>query len=113
LTNIQKHAAAEQVWLVLTVHDDAVTLLVSDDGQGLSLTGDQGGFGLRGLRERADQLGGDLHLEPRPGGGTQLSFRLPLAQTGQVGPLASVDRAQPVPRPETAGAQGPVGADNV
>jgi signal transduction histidine kinase len=113
LTNIQKHAAAEQVWLVLTVRDDAVTLLVSDDGQGLSLTGDQGGFGLRGLRERANQLGGDLYLEPRPGGGTQLSFRLPLAQTGQVGRQASVDRAQPVPRSGTAGAQGPVGADNV
>ncbi|MGD9144454.1 MAG: sensor histidine kinase, partial [Anaerolineae bacterium] len=113
LTNVQKHTAAEQVWLVLTVHDDAVTLLVSDDGQGLSLTGDQDGFGLRGLRERAHQLGGDLYLEPRPGGGTQLSFRLPLAQTGQVGRLASGDRARPVPPAETAGAQGPVGADNV
>jgi signal transduction histidine kinase len=113
LTNIQKHAAAEQVWLVLTVRDNAVTLLVSDDGRGLSLTGDQGGFGLRGLRERADQLGGDLHLEPRPGGGTQLSFRLPLAQTGQEGRQASVDPAQSAPRSETASVQGPVRADNV
>jgi len=78
LTNVQKHAEASQVWLVLNVHDDAVTLLVSDDGRGVSLSADQVAFGLRGLRERSEQLGGELHLEPRPGGGTQLSFRLPL-----------------------------------
>jgi signal transduction histidine kinase len=109
LTNVQKHAAAEQVWLVLAVHDDAVTLLVSDDGKGLSLTGDRGGFGLRGLRERAEHLGGDLHLEPRPGGGTQLSFRLPLAQRECADWQAPLDQAQP----ETAGTHEPVGAENV
>jgi signal transduction histidine kinase len=78
LTNVQKHAGASQVWLVLSTGGGSVTLLVSDDGRGLLRTGDGAGFGLRGLRERAVQLGGDLHLEPRPGGGTQLSFRLPL-----------------------------------
>ncbi len=78
LTNIQKHAGARRVWLVLTVTDKAVTLLVGDDGKGVSLRPGQAGFGLQGLRERAEQLGGALHLEPRPGGGTQLSFRLPL-----------------------------------
>jgi signal transduction histidine kinase len=103
LTNIQKHAGAAQVWLVLTVHDDAVTLLVSDDGKGLSHTGDRSGFGLRGLRERADQLGGDLHLAPRPGGGTQLSFRLPLSQEERLDGPASFDQAQPVSRSEATG----------
>jgi signal transduction histidine kinase len=78
LTNIQRHAQASQVWLVLTVHDAAVTLLVSDDGRGVTLGGGQPGFGLRGLRERAAQLGGEVHVDPRRGGGTQLSFRLPL-----------------------------------
>jgi two-component system sensor histidine kinase UhpB len=78
LTNIQKHAEARQVWLVLTVREEAVTLLISDDGKGISLRAGQAGFGLQGLRERAAQVGGELHVEPRPGGGTQLSFRLPL-----------------------------------
>jgi signal transduction histidine kinase len=78
LTNVQRHAGAEQVWLVLTAHEGSVTLLVSDDGRGLPLSGEQTGFGLRGLRERAAQLDGELHVEPRPGGGTQVSFRLPL-----------------------------------
>jgi signal transduction histidine kinase len=81
LTNVQKHAGASRVWLVLTVTDEAVTLLVGDNGKGVSLDPEQAGFGLQGLQERAEQLGGELHLEPRPGGGTQLSFRLPL--TGQ------------------------------
>jgi signal transduction histidine kinase len=78
LTNIQKHANAQQLWLVLSTSDGAVTLLVSDDGRGISSRQGEAGFGLHGLRERARQLGGDLHLEPRPGGGTQFSLRLPL-----------------------------------
>lgn len=78
LTNIQRHAEASQVWLVLTTGDGVVSLLISDDGKGFRLNGGQTGFGLQGLRERAERLDGELHLEPRPGGGTQLSFRLPL-----------------------------------
>jgi signal transduction histidine kinase len=78
LTNVQRHAEASQVWLVLSASDEAVKLLVSDDGRGLSVSAEQAGFGLRGLRERAAQLGGELHLEPRRGGGTQASFRVPL-----------------------------------
>jgi signal transduction histidine kinase len=79
LTNIQKHAEASQVWLVLSSEEGAVTLLVTDDGKGISSSAGQTGFGLQGLRERAGQLGGELHLEPRTGGGAQLSLRLPLS----------------------------------
>jgi signal transduction histidine kinase len=78
LTNAQRHADASQVWLVLAVHEGTIALLVSDDGKGLSYPTGSAGFGLRGMRERAAQLGGELHVEPRRGGGTQVSFRLPL-----------------------------------
>jgi signal transduction histidine kinase len=78
LTNVQRHAEASQVWLVLSVAEAAISLLVSDDGRGITLTGEQEGYGLKGLRERARQLGGELHLEARRGGGTQLTFRLPM-----------------------------------
>jgi signal transduction histidine kinase len=81
LTNVQRHAGAGQVWLVLASDGGAVTLLVGDDGKGLSLSSDQTGFGLRGLRERAAQLGGEMHVEPRRGGGTQVSFRLPVTES--------------------------------
>ena len=78
LTNVQSHANSSQVSLALTNHDNAAVLLVGDDGKGTSLSRDQAGFGLQGLRERATRLGGEMHLEPRQGGGTQFSFRLPL-----------------------------------
>ena len=84
LTNVQRHADAEQVWLVLTAQDDSVTLLVGDDGCGFSVRGEQAGFGLRGLRERAAQLDGALYVEARPGGGTQVSFSLPLPEVQKV-----------------------------
>jgi signal transduction histidine kinase len=83
LTNAQRHADASQVWLVLTVYEEAIALLVSDDGKGLSYPAGGAGFGLRGMRERAAQLGGELHVEPRRGGGTQVSFRLPLETENQ------------------------------
>lgn len=85
LTNVQRHACAGQVWLMVTVQDQAITLMVSDDGRGLSLSAGEPGFGLRGLRERAAQLGGELHVEPRRGGGTELSFRVPLELEGSPG----------------------------
>ena len=53
LTNIQKHAGAGQVWLVLASSAEAITLLVSDDGKGVTEYTEETGFGLRGLRERA------------------------------------------------------------
>jgi signal transduction histidine kinase len=117
LTNVQRHAEASQVWLVLTVSDDAITLLVSDDGQGLTLSGKETGFGLQGMRERAAQLGGDLYLEPRRGGGTQLSFRLPLPQKETVdGPPATGQRptygVEPAPRFQAATEQRSTGEDD-
>jgi signal transduction histidine kinase len=81
LTNVQKHAQARQVWLVLATAEGAISLLVSDDGRGLAGSSNGAGFGLQGLRERAEQLEGELHVEPRQGGGTQVSFRLPLPES--------------------------------
>jgi two-component system sensor histidine kinase UhpB len=83
LTNTQRHAGAEQAWLTLMVTDAQIVLLVSDDGVGFP-AGPAGekSFGLRGLRERATQLGGDLGLEARTGGGAQLRLALPLEREG-------------------------------
>jgi signal transduction histidine kinase len=117
LTNVQRHAGASQVWLMLNASDRAITLLVGDDGRGLTVSGEGGGFGLRGLQERAAQLGGELHLEPRRGGGTQLSFRLPLPHEGtgdgepDTGRLASYD-AQATSQSEPAAERRSMGEDD-
>ncbi len=78
LTNVQRHAQAKNVWMQLQRHDFAIMLYVSDDGIGIPPRLEASGFGLKGLRERANQLGGDFQLSPRPGGGTQAIFHIPL-----------------------------------
>jgi signal transduction histidine kinase len=78
LTNVQKHAAAASVELVLTCSGSTIRLLVADDGRGLPIQITEQGYGLLGLRERAALLGGGLSIENRPGGGVQLTFWLPL-----------------------------------
>lgn len=79
LTNVQKHAQAHAVWLQLSQHDGVVSLQVRDDGVGLQATAqEQLGFGLRGLRERAVQLGGELRVESLANQGAQIVLTLPL-----------------------------------
>lgn len=86
LTNIEKHARAHAVTLSLARCDDAITLRVEDDGVGLpalvaagprateaqpaALVSPVGHYGITGMRERAEALGGQLNITPRPGGGT-------------------------------------------
>ncbi len=77
LTNIQRHAQARQAWISLSQGPNTIVLSVCDDGVGLSEDSPSGGFGLRGLGERATELGGDFHFSPRPGGGTQIEMTLP------------------------------------
>jgi signal transduction histidine kinase len=76
LTNVRKHAAAGRARLVLDYRDPgSVRLDVCDDGRGAASTGD--GFGLLGLRERAERLGGRLTVESAPGQGTTLRMAVP------------------------------------
>lgn len=83
LTNAQRHAAAKQIWLTVSAANDHVTLTAADDGKGFGVqtATSEGGYGLRGLRERAAQLGGQLILEGRPGGGAQVCFSLPVRES--------------------------------
>jgi signal transduction histidine kinase len=89
LANVRKHAEARHVTITLTYMDDQVILDVQDDGQGFDPVsmagngagepvGDGSGFGLIGMRERAEQLGGSLQIESAPGEGATLVVALPL-----------------------------------
>ncbi len=81
LTNVHKHAAASRAWVSLDAQDGYVALKVRDDGRGPQ--GSESGFGLRGLRERAAHLGGEVRFGPAPGGGAQLKITLPLDSVRQ------------------------------
>jgi signal transduction histidine kinase len=78
LTNARKHARAQHVSVVLDFRTErAVLLSVQDDGCGATNELEQGGFGLRGLRERAQLLGGALRIQTAPNAGYVLNFEVP------------------------------------
>lgn len=72
MTNVVRHARATRVDVLAQRHGDRVTVMVEDDGVGFEPDQVQHGdhFGLLGLRERAEALGGSLTVESRPGAGT-------------------------------------------
>jgi signal transduction histidine kinase len=79
LTNVEKHAQARSVGVSLEYEPDSVTLHVVDDGVGLPAGAESlpNRFGLRGMRERVEGLGGTLALD---GGasGTAVTASLPI-----------------------------------
>jgi signal transduction histidine kinase/PAS domain-containing protein len=84
MSNIVRHAQAENVSLILESQDEFVAIDIEDDGQGFNveatLAGGQDGapFGLMGMRERMDLLNGTLVVESRSGEGTSVRARVPL-----------------------------------
>ncbi|WP_339131657.1 sensor histidine kinase [Streptomyces sp. f51] len=85
LSNAARHAAATRVGVTLSFMGDEVTLDVRDDGRGFDPIGvpartGTGGFGLDGMRARAERIAGHLAVESEPGHGTALSARVPLVR---------------------------------
>jgi len=81
LTNIQRHAVAQNAWINLKAEDNQITLTIEDDGRGLDqLDEKESGVGLVGLDERASQLGGEMQIIQRETGGTKLTFIIPVPE---------------------------------
>jgi signal transduction histidine kinase len=84
LLNAARHAAATATTVRLHVPPpgDALVLEVADDGRGFDPVArpgaPQGHFGLDGMRERVERIGGTLDVRSSPGGGTTVTVRLPL-----------------------------------
>lgn len=75
-TNIRKHAEANQVNVHLDLSSaGGVSLTIEDNGKGCSDT--SGGFGIMGIRERVQLLGGTLELSSSPGNGFKVSISIP------------------------------------
>jgi signal transduction histidine kinase len=78
LNNVLKHAHAGRVSLRLAVANGHATLDVTDDGLGFEpARPEAGGFGLRGMRERVERLGGALRIDSAPGAGTSIHVEVP------------------------------------
>jgi signal transduction histidine kinase len=82
LANAVRHSGASRVALDLRYHPNELTLAVFDNGVGFQATDPtfaaKGHFGLQGMRERADQIGGTLNVESSRKSGTTVTLRIPL-----------------------------------
>jgi len=79
LTNVARHAQATEVAVKLSSNDDALILRIRDNGVGLSEDDlrKPTSLGIRGMRERARQLGGDISVSAEPGSGTTVIISIP------------------------------------
>lgn len=78
LTNVARHAKATTVHISIQQSATEWQLDISDDGTGFRVGATQTkSLGLLGMRERAQQLGGELHVESMSGQGTRVSVRIP------------------------------------
>lgn len=78
LTNAARHSGASRAQVEVAMTGDDLIVTVTDDGTGISDDASRG-VGLSSMRERADELGGSLHILPAEGGGTTVTARLPVA----------------------------------
>ena len=85
LTNVARHARAGRVEVAVLAEEGVLTVTVSDNGVGISK--ERTGRGLRNLTERAQRLGGSLSVLSRTtsGSGTLLEWRIPLPPDGERG----------------------------
>jgi len=82
LRNAFQHSGARNIEAEVTYGHTALHVRIRDDGQGIGTTvldagGKPGHFGLIGMRERANKLGGQLDVWSKPGAGTEIDLRVP------------------------------------
>jgi len=90
-TNVLKHSGATRAGVSVACEDSTLVIIVSDNGNGLTpvesganpagVVAAQGN-GLRNMRERLAEIGGDCSVRFEPGKGTTIHFTLPLARAG-------------------------------
>lgn len=82
IANVARHAGARRLVVELATAGRELRLRVADDGAGFTpdAAGPAGHYGIRGMRERAALLGGELQIGSAPGAGTTVTLRVPLEE---------------------------------
>ncbi|MBN3513061.1 MULTISPECIES: GAF domain-containing sensor histidine kinase [Mycobacteriaceae] len=89
LQNVVKHAEADRARLTFAVDDGVARLEIVDDGKGFDTfehplgSDEMGGYGLLSMAERAEIVGGRLHIRSRPGAGTTVTAVIPLPSVSE------------------------------
>jgi signal transduction histidine kinase len=77
ITNVVRHSGAQNLWIESVKTEAGVEVRARDDGRGVKQL--RAGNGLTGMRERVEQIGGNLEIESTPGTGFRLILRIPTA----------------------------------
>ncbi|MGA9859493.1 MAG: sensor histidine kinase, partial [Solirubrobacteraceae bacterium] len=85
LTNAIKHGDASRASVEVIEADHRITVVIRDDGLGFDPQASTAGFGLTGMRERAQLLGGELSVRSKPGHGTRISVAFPTSRRTEAG----------------------------
>jgi len=97
LTNVIRHAKASHVTIRLGIQESVVALRVEDDGVGFASSSSSSSssssdrYGLRGIQERTELLGGQLVIDSQPGEGTRVTVTIPL-------PTSSAQETDTIPK---------------
>jgi signal transduction histidine kinase len=86
LTNAARHSKCDRAQIYLCISPGQVFLSIRDEGIGFRLNGKKhmfGKWGLAGMRERAESVGGDLKVNSRPGQGTVVEIMVPIGESVQ------------------------------
>ena len=85
LTNVARHAQTKQAGVALIFESDRIKVRIRDEGCGfnpLQANSRHCAWGLAGMRERAEAVGGTLQVQSRPGAGTTIEIEVPLEGKG-------------------------------
>lgn len=80
ISNVIRHAQARHVRVRVGARAAQLRLELTDDGSGAGVDAPRAGSGLRGMRERAAELEGDIDWKPGTAGGTKVLLTMPLAE---------------------------------
>ena len=84
LINVQKHSEATTATLSLYAENEQIWLTLTDNGCGFERNANTTGYGLQGIKERSQLLGGKVFIDTGPGTGTQLRVSIPRQTTRQM-----------------------------
>jgi len=116
LSNVKKHAHAENTWIIVERRTKDLIVAVRDDGQGFDVTlvqegyDSRGSLGLLNMRERSEMLGARYSIDSKPGHGTLVSLIVPLeVETKPESQEASQGEQQGSPNGGRRPGTGPLG----
>jgi len=78
LNNIVCHARASEVSLAIAVTENSISVVIEDNGRGFGEEAqNNGGNGLKNMRQRMTEIGGEFQVKTTPNAGTRISFSCP------------------------------------